>query len=118
MRRLAHLAPEELAGIVLLALVLLLVALRPATVTEMFGSPYATPHPDGGPARELVPDPPPPAPSLGSLPTLRILSSPRAAPRADGLLVADPKRCAGLVILGSGPTGQLIVCAPAPSTRP
>ena len=48
-RRLSHLAPEEIAGALLLAVVLIFVALRPGAVTDRFlGEPYATPHPDGG----------------------------------------------------------------------
>ncbi len=60
MGRLSRLAPEEIAGAVLLALVLLLVAVRPGPVARLFESPFSTPDPGGGPARELVPPTPSP----------------------------------------------------------
>lgn len=56
MRRFTHLAPEEIAGIALLVIVLALAAVRPAAITDMLQSPYATPVPEGGPARQLVPE--------------------------------------------------------------
>ena len=40
----------------LLALVLAFVAIRPAAITDLFESPFATPAPGGGPARQLVPE--------------------------------------------------------------
>lgn len=57
MRGLSRLAPEEIAGAVLLILALAVVALRPGSVTQLFESPYASPAPSRGPARLLVPDP-------------------------------------------------------------
>ncbi len=57
-RRLSHLAPEEIAGLVLLVVVLAFAAARSAAITDLFDSPYATPAPGGGPARELVPERP------------------------------------------------------------
>lgn len=54
MSRFAHLSPEEIAGVILLVVVLAFVALRPSAITDAFGGPYATPAPGGGPARELV----------------------------------------------------------------
>lgn len=42
--------------IALLAIVLAVLAIRPAAVTEMLQTPYATPAPEGGPARLLVPE--------------------------------------------------------------
>lgn len=56
MARLSRLAPEEIIGTVLLVLVLTFLAFRPATVTHLFETPFATPAPGGGPAREIVPD--------------------------------------------------------------
>lgn len=50
MDRLHELAPEEIAGTVLLVLVILFVGLRPAGVTRVFDSPWSTPAPGGGPA--------------------------------------------------------------------
>lgn len=55
-RRLSRFAPEEIAGIALLLIVLAFAALRPAAITDVFESPYATPAPEGGPARQLVPE--------------------------------------------------------------
>jgi hypothetical protein len=55
MSRLAHLSPEEIAGAFLLVLVLALALIRPAPITRLFDSPYATPAPGGGPARQIVP---------------------------------------------------------------
>lgn len=63
MRRLSHLAPEEIIGLVLLAVVLTLAAVRPSAITELLEPPYATPAPGGGPARELVPERPAPSPA-------------------------------------------------------
>lgn len=57
MQRLSRLAPEEIAGTVLLVVVLAFVALRPGAITDLFESPYATPVPGGGPARERVAGP-------------------------------------------------------------
>lgn len=57
MARLARYAPEEIAGAILLVLALTLVALRPGAVTHLFDTPFATPAPGGGPAREIVPEP-------------------------------------------------------------
>jgi hypothetical protein len=54
--RLARFAPEELAGAALLLLILLFVAIHPGAITRQFASPYATPAPGGGPARQLVPE--------------------------------------------------------------
>jgi hypothetical protein len=65
--RFSHLAPEEIVGAILLVLVLAFAAARPAAITEVFTSPYATPAPGGGPARELVPAAPTPSPA-GALP--------------------------------------------------
>jgi hypothetical protein len=56
MDRLSHFAPEEIFGTALLLIVLLFVAIRPAAVTRQFESPFATPAPGGGAARQLVPD--------------------------------------------------------------
>lgn len=56
MRWLARLAPEELAAIGLLLIVLAVVAVRPAAITDMLQTPYATPAAEGGPARQLVPE--------------------------------------------------------------
>jgi hypothetical protein len=55
-RRLGRFTPEELLGVALLVIVLAFVAIRPAAITEMLRSPYATPAPEGGPARLLVPE--------------------------------------------------------------
>jgi len=57
--RLAHLAPEEIAGAALLAFVLALALIRPGPISDLFEPPYATPAPGGGPARLLVPEPSP-----------------------------------------------------------
>ncbi len=62
MDRLSRLAPEEIVGAVLLALALSLLVLRPGPVGQLFESPFATPAPGGGPARQLVPDKPVPSP--------------------------------------------------------
>jgi hypothetical protein len=54
--RLSRFAPEEIVGTGLLLIVLLFVAIRPAAVTQRFeSSPFATPAPGGGPARQIVP---------------------------------------------------------------
>jgi hypothetical protein len=68
-RRLAHLAPEEIAGTLLLAVALVLVALRPAALTDRFvGEPYATPVPGGGPGLQFLREgEPTPAPTPASL---------------------------------------------------
>lgn len=71
MGRLSRLSPEEIAGGVLLALVLLLVALRPGPVTQLLESPFSTPAPGGGPARELVPPTPSPV-TLDHPPVFRV----------------------------------------------
>lgn len=64
MVRLSHLAPEEILGTILLVLALTVVALRPGPVTQLFETPFASPAPGGGPARQLVPDAPaPPSPA-------------------------------------------------------
>ncbi len=55
-RWLFRLAPEEIAAIGLLAILLAVAAVRPATITDMLQTPYATPAPEGGPARLLVPE--------------------------------------------------------------
>jgi hypothetical protein len=48
-RRLSHLAPEEIVGMVLLAVALSFVVLKPGAITDRFvGEPYATPDPSGG----------------------------------------------------------------------
>lgn len=62
MGRLSHFAPEEIAGLALLVLVLAFAAMRPGAITRVFESPYATPAPGGGPARHLVPETWPVAP--------------------------------------------------------
>jgi len=47
--RLRQLAPEEIAGALLLAAVLVFVLLRPGAITDRFlVDPYATPVPGGG----------------------------------------------------------------------
>ena len=56
MRRLAHLAPEEILGAALLAVVIALAAVRAPALGHLFESPYATPAPGGGPARLIVPE--------------------------------------------------------------
>lgn len=56
MRWLSRLAPEEIAAIGLLVIVLAVAAIRPAAITDMLQTPYATPAPEGGPARLLVPE--------------------------------------------------------------
>ena len=53
--RFQHLAPEEIAGAVLLVVVLAFALLRPGPISQLFESPYSTPAPGGGPARQLVP---------------------------------------------------------------
>jgi hypothetical protein len=55
--RFQHLAPEEIAGAVLLVVVLAVALLRPGPISQLFESPYSTPAPGGGPARQIVPDP-------------------------------------------------------------
>lgn len=60
MSRLSHLAPEEIAAAILLALALGIAVLRPAALGQLLESPYATPAPGGGPAREIVPEVQPP----------------------------------------------------------
>jgi hypothetical protein len=53
--RLSHLSVEEIAGAVLLVVVLLVALARPGPIAQLFESPYSTPAPGGGPARQLVP---------------------------------------------------------------
>ncbi|MBI2773327.1 MAG: hypothetical protein HYX56_02395 [Chloroflexi bacterium] len=68
MERLSHLAPEEIAGALLLAAVLVFVALRPSAVTDRFmGEPYATPVPGGGPGLQFLVERETPAPSPESI---------------------------------------------------
>ncbi len=55
MDRFSDLAPEEIAGAILLVLAIAFVAIRPAAVTRLFESPYATPAPGGGPGRLFFP---------------------------------------------------------------
>jgi hypothetical protein len=55
--RLQHLAPEEIAAGVLLVVVLAFALLRPGPISQLFESPYSTPAPGGGPARQIVPGP-------------------------------------------------------------
>jgi len=73
--RFSHLAPEEIVGTALLVLVLAFAAFRPAAITDPFASPFATPAPGGGPARQLVPDGRP-APSPATLLFQRDLARP------------------------------------------
>ena len=56
MRWLSRLAVEEIVAIGLLVIVLAVVSIRPTAITEMLQTPYATPAPEGGPARLLVPE--------------------------------------------------------------
>ena len=55
MRRLERFSAEEIVGIALLVVVIGLAAMRADAIAEVFESPYATPAPEGGPARLLVP---------------------------------------------------------------
>ena len=55
MRRLERFSAEEVVGIVLLVIVIGLAAMRADAIAEVFEPPYATPAPEGGPARQLVP---------------------------------------------------------------
>lgn len=61
--RLSRLAPEEIAAVVLLAVVLGVAALQPAAIGRLFESPYATPAPGGGPALEFLRPSPTPSPA-------------------------------------------------------
>jgi hypothetical protein len=68
-KRLSRLAPEEIVGAVMLVAVIGLLLTRPAAVTELFESPFATPVPGGGPAVDLVrPDTPTPVPTINMFP--------------------------------------------------
>lgn len=92
--RLSRLAPEEIAGAVMLCLVLLLVALRPSAVGDLFASPYATPDPSGGPARSIVQEP--------AAPTATVDMWPRPTP-------ATPEEAAGWIRFVDGPRVQVVV---------
>ena len=58
MRRLQRFAAEELVAVALLVFVIGLAVMRADAIAEVFESPYATPAPEGGPARLLVPGTP------------------------------------------------------------
>lgn len=58
MQRLQRFAAEEIVAVVLLAVVIGLAFVRSDAIAEVFESPYATPAPEGGPARQLVPGAP------------------------------------------------------------
>lgn len=57
-KRLSRLAPEDIAGGVLLVVVLTFTVVRPAAIRELFESPLAAATPDGGPAAQLLQRPP------------------------------------------------------------
>lgn len=59
MRRLQRFAAEEIVAVVLLVAVIGLAFARADVIAEVFEPPYATPAPEGGPARQLVPNSPP-----------------------------------------------------------
>ncbi len=67
-----HLAPEEIAGMVLLAAVLVLALLRSGPISQLFESPYSTPAPGGGPGRQVVPAAPSPA---SVVPSYRVIGA-------------------------------------------
>jgi len=52
--RFQHLAPEEIAGALLLVIAILVGVMVPGPISQLFESPYSTPAPGGGPARQLV----------------------------------------------------------------
>jgi len=58
-RRLSHLAPEEIAGAIILAILLAFLSLRPGAITRSFESPYATPAPGGGAGVQFLREPAP-----------------------------------------------------------
>lgn len=58
MRRLQRLAAEEIVALVLLVAVIGLAFVRSDAIAEVFETPYATPAPEGGPARQLIPGTP------------------------------------------------------------
>jgi hypothetical protein len=55
--RFQHLAPEEIAGALLLVIAIAVAVMIPGPISELFESPYSTPAPGGGPARQIVPGP-------------------------------------------------------------
>ena len=81
--RIQHLAPEEIAGAIFLAVAILVAVMSPGPIAHLFESPYSTPAPGGGPARKIIE----PTPSPASLiPSYRYISG--AVP----LPVVDPNR--------------------------
>jgi hypothetical protein len=56
--RLGRFSLEELIGLALLVVVLAFAAMRRDVIAEVLQPPYATPAPEGGPARQLVPGTP------------------------------------------------------------
>jgi hypothetical protein len=80
--RFEHLAPEEIAGAFLLVVALVFAVLHPGPISQLFESPYSTPAPGGGPARQIVPDPT--ASPVSGLPAYRAIGV--------GFPVIDPHR--------------------------
>jgi hypothetical protein len=96
MGRFSDLAPEEIAGAILLVLAIALVAVRPSAVTRLFESPYATPAPGGGPAlqflRSETPRPSPASDADTTSETARVITShvTRVAPAPIARLTPAP----------------------------
>lgn len=123
MSRFWRLAPEEIVGALLLVLAIAFVAVRPTVITQRFEAPYATPAPEGGPARSLVPAVPTAAPpaASASVRTIRVGPAPAASLQPGfGPLPLAPIRCPdGSVPQGGG--GVVSVCVlpmPQVSARP
>lgn len=121
MQRLSRLAPEEIGAAILLAVALGIALLRPAAIGDLLAPPspaYATPHPDGGPARQLVPEErPAPSPgALGPIPDVRAFDR-TGRPVSTPVLRIRTGPCAELVISRPGPdTGIMLMCS-APGHR-
>ena len=92
--RVQHLAPEEIAGAILLVVVLALALVRSGPITELFESPYSTPAPGGGPARQIVPDATPSPASVAPIERRISAAFPVNVPGSHGL---HPSKLAGLI---------------------
>ena len=53
--RFQQLAPEEIAAAILLVVAVAFAIMLPGPISQLFESPYSTPAPGGGPARQIVP---------------------------------------------------------------
>jgi hypothetical protein len=79
--RFEHLAPEEIVATLLLVVVLAFALFRPGPISQLFESPYSTPAPGGGPARQILA---PTASPVSEIPRERAIGV--------GFPVSDPHR--------------------------